>query len=51
MKAKLDLLNELTSMKNYVEDNIESIPEGKAKTVVLLVKDLWRHLERRKGER
>ena len=51
MKNKLDLLNELTSMKNYVEDNIESIPEAKARQAVLLLKDLWRHIERRKGVR
>ena len=51
MKAKLDLLNELTSMKNYVEDNIETIAEPKARKALDSVKALWSLIERRKESR
>ena len=51
MKTKLDLLNELTSMKNYVEDNVETIGETKARKALESVKALWSLIERRKEGR
>ena len=51
MKNKLDLLNELTSMKNYVEDNIEEINERKANQALDTIRGLWALLERRKAGR
>lgn len=51
MRSKLDLLNELTSMKNYVEDNIEDINERKANQALESIKNVWSLIERRRANR
>ena len=51
MKTKLELLNELTSMKNYVEDNIEEINERKANQALESIRNVWSLIERRKANR
>lgn len=48
-KSKADLLNQLRTMSDYVDQNYEDIVEKDARSAMQTIHGAWRFLERRKG--
>ena len=47
-EARLNLLHQLTKMKEYLEDRFEDITEAQARGAVFKINEAWHIVERRK---
>lgn len=50
-KHKADLLTQLKTMTDYVDQHFDEIPEKDARSATVIIHGAWQFVERRKGER